>query len=334
MLAAYARNVNPEDPFSALSVGEIDPPAVPEDWTRVAMVAASLNRHDLWSLAGVGLRDDQCPMILGTDAVGRTETGETVLLYPVIADAALDDETLDPKRTLLSEHHPGTLAEYVSVPARNLLPVPQGYSAAEAACLPTAYLTAWRMLTSRGRLPGAPQNGASEQGSSEDGGAVLVQGTGGGVATAAIVLAQSLGARVYATGRSPERREKAAALGAVPIEAGGRLPERVDIVIDSVGEPVMEHSIKSLKPGGRLVICGATGGHLPRIDLRHVFFKQLEILGSTMGTRAELVELLHFCAERQVKPVIDSTHALADAETALRRLASGEAFGKVVVLGS
>jgi NADPH:quinone reductase-like Zn-dependent oxidoreductase len=329
MLAAYARNVNPEDPFSALSVGEIEPPAVPEDWTRVAMVAASLNRHDLWSLAGVGLREDQCPMILGTDAVGRTETGETVLVYPVIADAALDDETLDPGRTLLSEHHPGTLAEHVSVPARNLLPVPQGYGAAEAACLPTAYLTAWRMLTSRGRLPGALKNG-----STEDGGAVLVQGTGGGVATAAIVLAQALGARVYATGRSPERREKAAALGAVPVEAGGRLPERVDIVIDSVGEPVMEHSIKSLKPGGRLVICGATGGHLPQIDLRHVFFKQLEILGSTMGTRAELVELLDFCAERQVKPVIDSTYTLADAETALRRLASGEAFGKVVVLRS
>lgn len=331
MLAAYARNVNPEDPFSALSVGEIEPPAVPEDWTRVAMVAASLNRHDLWSLAGVGLRDDQCPMILGTDAVGRTETGELVLVYPVIADATLDDETLDPKRTLLSEHHPGTLAEHVSVPARNLLPVPQGYSAAEAACLPTAYLTAWRMLTSRGRLPGAPKNGTSHDSPSEDGGAVLVQGTGGGVATAAIVLAQALGARVYATGRSPERREKAAALGAVPVEAGGRLPERVDIVIDSVGEPVMEHSIKSLKPGGRLVICGATGGHLSQIDLRHVFFKQLEILGSTMGTRAELVELLSFCAEHQVKPIIDSTHTLADAEAALRRLASGEAFGKVIV---
>jgi NADPH:quinone reductase-like Zn-dependent oxidoreductase len=317
MLAAYARNVNPDDPFSALSVGEIEPPDVPEDWTRVALVAASLNRHDLWSLAGVGLRADQCPMILGTDAVGRTETGEAVVVYPVIADAALDDETLDPKRTLLSEHHPGTLAEHVAVPVRNLLPVPKGLTVAEAACLPTAYLTAWRMLTSRGRLPAE--------------GAVLVQGTGGGVATAAIVLATALGARVYASGRSPERREKAAELGAMPIEAGGRLPERVDIVIDSVGEPVMEHSIRSLKPGGRLVICGVTGGHAPKIDLRHVFFKQLEILGSTMGTRAELVELLRFCAEREIKPVIDSVYPLADAESALRRLASGEAFGKVVI---
>lgn len=318
MLAAYARNVNPDDPFAALSVGEIEPPAVPEDWTRVALAAASLNHHDLWSLAGVGLRADQCPMILGTDAVGRTENGDEVVVYPVIGDASLADETLDPKRTLLSELHPGTLAEYVSVPERNLLPAPKGWTAAEAACLPTAYLTAWRMLTTRGRLP-------------EEDGAVLVQGTGGGVATAAIVLAKALGARVYATGRSPERREKAAELGAVPIEAGGRLPERVDIVVDSVGEPVMEHSIKSLKPGGRLVICGVTGGHAPRIDLRHVFFKQLEILGSTMGTRDELVELLRFCAEREIKPVIDSTYALADAEQALRRLASGDAFGKVIV---
>ena len=249
MLAAYARNVNPDDPFSALSVGEIERPDVPGDWTRVALGAASLNRHDLWSLAGVGLRAEQCPMILGTDAVGRTDSGEEVVVYPVIADAALEDETLDPKRTLLSEHHPGTLAEYVSVPARNLLPAPQGYTAAEAACLPTAYLTAWRMLTTRGRLPGTASKGAediatrgiasagntsedhaSDSSASADGGVVLVQGTGGGVATAAIVLAKALGARVYATGRSPERREKAAELGAVPIEAGGRLPERVDIV--------------------------------------------------------------------------------------------------------
>lgn len=317
MLAAYARNVNPDDPFSALTVGEIEPPAVPEGWARVALAAASLNRHDLWSLAGVGLRADQCPMILGTDAVGRTGTGDEVVVYPVIADAAFDDESLDPKRTLLSELHPGTLAESVAVPARNLLPGPKGWTAAEAACLPTTYLTAWRMLTTRGRLP--------------DDGAVLVHGTGGGVATAAIVLAKALGARVYATGRSPERREKAAELGAVPIEAGGRLPERVDIVIDSVGEPVMEHSIKSLKPGGRLVICGVTGGHAPRIDLRHVFFKQLEILGSTMGTRDELAEVIRFCAERDLRPVIDSVYPLADAESALRRLASGEAFGKVVI---
>jgi NADPH:quinone reductase-like Zn-dependent oxidoreductase len=317
MLAAYARNVNADDPFSALSVGEIEPPDVPADWTRVALVAASLNRHDLWSLAGVGLRADQCPMILGTDAVGRTENGDEVVVYPVIADDSLADETLDPKRTLLSELHPGALAEYVSVPARNLLPAPKGWTAAEAACLPTTYLTAWRMLTTRGHLPAE--------------GVVLVQGTGGGVATAAIVLAKALGARVYATGRSPERREKAAELGAEPIEAGGRLPERVDIVIDSVGGPVMEHSIKSLKPGGRLVICGATGGHTPEVDLRHVFFKQLEILGSTMGTRAEFIELLQFCVERDVRPVIDSTYPLADAESALRRLASGEAFGKVVV---
>jgi NADPH:quinone reductase-like Zn-dependent oxidoreductase len=317
MLAAYASGVNPEDPFAALSVGEIDPPAVPEGWTRVPLVAASLNHHDLWSLAGVGLRADQCPMILGTDAVGRTENGEEVVIYPVIGDASLADETLDPKRTLLSELYPGTLAESVAVPERNLVHVPKGWTAAEAACLPTAFLTAWRMLTTRGRLPAE--------------GVVLVQGTGGGVATAAIVLAKALGARVYATGRDPERREKAEAIGAIPIEDGGRLPERVDIVIDSVGAPVMAHSIKSLKPGGRLVSCGVTGGPIAEVDMRHVFFKQLEILGSTMGTRDELVEVIRFCAERELKPVIDSTFALADAERALRRLHSGEAFGKVVV---
>ena len=317
MLAAYARNVNPDDPFQALSVGQIDPPPVPAGWTRVSLAAATVNHHDLWSLAGVGLRAEQCPMILGTDAVGRTDAGEEVVVYPVIADADLDDETLDPKRTLLSELHPGTLAETAAVPARNLLPKPAGWSAAEAACLPTAYLTAWRMLTSRGRLPAD--------------GAVLVQGTGGGVATAAIVLAGALGARVYAAGRDPERRERARGLGAEVVEPGARLPERVDLVVDSVGGETVAHSIKSLKPGGRLVTCGVTAGHSPRIDLRHVFFKQLEILGSTMGTRDELASLIAFCEERGVRPVIDSTHALSDAETALRRLASGDAFGKVVV---
>ncbi|WP_026922821.1 zinc-binding dehydrogenase [Glycomyces arizonensis] len=320
MLAAYARNVNPDDPFSALTVGETDPPEVPEDWARISLTAASVNHHELWSLAGVGLRADQCPMILGTDAVGTTADGEEVVVYPVIADPSLDDETLDPKRTLLSEYYPGTLAQTVAVPARNLLPKPKGWSAAEAACLPTAYLTAWRMLTTRGRLP--------------EGGAVLVQGTGGGVATAAIVLAKALGARVYATGRAADRREKAAALGAEAVEAGARLPERVDVVVDSVGEPVMEHSIRSLKPGGRLVICGTTGGHVPKGDLRHVFFRQLEIIGSTMGTRDELAELIAFCEEHDIRPVIDSSHELADVEAALRRLASGEAFGKVVVTAS
>ena len=320
MLAAYARNVNPDDPFSALSVGEIAPPDVPDDWTRVALAAAAVNHHDLWSLAGVGLSAEQCPMVLGTDAVGTTSDGEEVVVYPVIADAKLGDETLDPKRTLLSEHHPGTLAETVAVPARNLLPKPKGWSAAEAACLPTAYLTAWRMLTTRGRL--------------SEGGAVLVQGTGGGVASAAIVLAKAMGARVYATGREADRREKAAAIGAEAVESGARLPERVDVVVDSVGEPVMEHSIKSLKPGGRLVICGATGGSSPNIDLRHVFFKQLEIVGSTMGTRDELAELIAFCEAGDVRPVIDSSHPLADAGAALRRLASGDAFGKVVVTRS
>ncbi|THV31481.1 zinc-binding dehydrogenase [Glycomyces paridis] len=317
MLAAYARTVNPEDPFAALEVGETDAPETPAGWTRVAVVAASLNRHDLWSLAGVGLRADQCPMILGTDAVARTADGDLALVYPVVADAALPDETLDPARTLLSELHPGTLAESVAVPARNLLPLPSGWSADEAACLPTAYLTAWRMLTVRGRA--------------RPGDAVLVQGTGGGVATAAIVLAKALGLRVYATGRSPERRERAEELGAVAVEPGARLPERVDVVVDSVGAPVVEHSIKSLKPGGRLVNCGVTGGHLAEVDLRHVFFRQLEILGSTMGTREELAELVRFCVEQGVRPVVDSVHALADAEAALRRLASGEAFGKVVV---
>jgi NADPH:quinone reductase-like Zn-dependent oxidoreductase len=224
---------------------------------------------------------------------------------------------LDPKRTLLSELHPGALADVVWVPARNLVGKPAELSFTEAACLPTAWLTAYKMLVRKGRV--------------KQGGAVLVQGAGGGVATAAVVLAQALGARVYATSRSAAKREQAAALGATAVEPGARLPERVDVVIETVGAPTIDHSLKSAAPGGRIVVSGSTGGHLAQIDLRRVFFLQLEILGSTMGTRDELAELAGFMAERGIKPVIDSVYPFSAAADAFARLESGEAFGKIVL---
>lgn len=317
MFAAYAATVNAEDPLSALRVGELPDPEIPEGWATVRLTASSLNHHDLWSLKGVGLPVERTPMILGCDGVGVDENGAEVVVHAVIADPDLPDETLDPKRTLLSEVHPGTLAERVSVPRRNLLPLPAGWTAAQAACLPTAWLTAYRMLTTRGRLP--------------EGGSVLVQGAGGGVSTAAILLANAMGARVHVTSRDGAKREKVASLGAQAYEPGARLPERVDVVIETVGAATFDHSVKCAKPGGRIVVSGSTSGHEAVVDLRRVFFLQLEVVGSTMGTRQELADLLELCGRTEVRPVIDSVYPLADAASALRHLAGGDVFGKIVL---
>ncbi len=319
MLAAYAARIEPDDPLSGLEVGDVPEPEVPEGWTTVAVRAAALNHHDLWSLRGVGLSGEQLPMVLGCDAAGIDEDGREVVVHAVIGDPAAGDgdETLDTRRTLLSESHPGTLAERVAVPLGNLVPKPAELSFAEAACLPTAWLTAYRMLVTRGGI--------------EAGSRVLVQGAGGGVATAAIVLARALGATVYATSREETKRGRAAQLGALVFETGARLPERVDVVIETVGAATFDHSMKCLRPGGRLVVSGATSGHQATVDLRRVFFLQLSIVGSTMGTRAELDALLRLCVEQGLRPQIEGEYALADAREAFARLAGGEAFGKVVV---
>jgi NADPH:quinone reductase-like Zn-dependent oxidoreductase len=319
MLAAYAARIDPDDPLAGLEVGEVPEPEAPEGWTTVSVRAAALNHHDLWSLRGVGLSADQLPMVLGADAAGIDEDGREVVVHAVIGDpvAGAGDETLDAKRTLLSELHPGTLAERVAVPRGNLVPKPPELSFAEAACLPTAWLTAYRMLVTRGGI------GAGDR--------VLVQGAGGGVATAAIVLARTLGATVYATSRDEAKRERARELGAVALEPGARLPERVDIVIETVGAATFDHSLKCLRPGGRMVVSGATSGHQVTVDLRRVFFLQTSVIGSTMGTRDELERLLDLCTEEGVRPLIDSEYALADARAAFARLEAGAAFGKIVL---
>jgi NADPH:quinone reductase-like Zn-dependent oxidoreductase len=317
MRAVYAATISPDDPLSGLVVGEIEPPPTPEDWVTVEVRASCLNHHDLWSLRGVGLPAERLPMILGCDAAGIDPDGNEVVIHAVIGDPTAGDETMDPARTLLSEKWPGAMADRVRVPRRNLVPKPAELSFAEAACLPTAWLTAYRMLRVRGRLP--------------EGGSVLVQGAGGGVASAAVVLGVALGARVYATSRDPGKRERIAALGATALEPGARLPERVDVVIETVGAPTFEHSLKCAAPGGRIVVSGATGGHLATVDLRRVLFLQLEILGATMGTRDELSAVLSLCATHGIRPLIDSVYALADARSAFERLAAGDVFGKLVL---
>jgi NADPH:quinone reductase-like Zn-dependent oxidoreductase len=161
---------------------------------------------------------------------------------------------------------------------------------------------------------------------------ILVQGAGGGVATAAIALGRAAGVRVWATSRSEAKRTKAIELGAdQAFESGARLPDRVDAVIETVGEATFGHSLKSVRPGGRVVVCGSTSGPVTPLELQRLFFLQIEVLGSTMGTRTELQQLLAFLVQTGVRPVIDSTLPLADARQGFEKLVAGDIFGKVVL---
>jgi NADPH:quinone reductase-like Zn-dependent oxidoreductase len=318
MLAVYAASIDPQDPMSGLEVGERPDPQAAEGWTTVTVKAASLNHHDLWSLRGVGLGEDSLPMILGCDAAGLDEDGNEVIVHAVIAsDNWRGDETFDPRRSLLSERHQGALAEKVTVPRRNVLPKPPELTFEQAACLPTAWLTAYRMLFTRGKVvPGQT---------------ILVQGASGGVATALTVLASATGARVWVTSRAEEKREQALKLGAdAAFESGARLPERVDAVFETTGKATWGHSIRSLKPGGTLVVSGATTGDAEPAELTRIFFLQLSVVGSTMGTRDELERLMRLCVDRDVRPVIHSTLALADARQGFEAMLAGDVVGKIV----
>ena len=318
MLAAYAKAIDPDDPLSGLVVGDRPEPEPREGWTVVTVKAAALNHHDLWSLRGQGLRSEQLPMILGCDAAGIDESGNEVIVHAVISsDDWRDDETLDPKRSLLSERHQGALAEKVAVPRRNLIAKPAELSFEQATCLPTAWLTAYRMLFARGGVvPGMT---------------VLVQGAGGGVATALTTLGAAAGLRVWVTSRSEEKRAHALALGAdQAFESGARLPERVDAVMETVGQATWSHSMRSLRPGGTLVICGNTSGDASPAELTRVFFLQLSVVGSTMGTRDELQQLVRFCVEKDIRPTIQTTIPLADARDGFQAMHDGDIVGKIV----
>jgi NADPH:quinone reductase-like Zn-dependent oxidoreductase len=319
MFAVTAARFDAENPTAGLDLGEHPEPVVPDGWTTVRVKAASLNHHDVWTLRGVGLPAGRLPMVLGCDAAGVDADGRDVVVHAVIGDPSVagGDETLDPSRTLLSELHNGTFAELVTVPRRNLVPKPEALSFEEAACLPTAYLTAFRMLFDRARIgPGAT---------------VLVQGAGGGVATALIVIGSVAGYRMWVTSRSEAKRARAVELGAdKAFETGTRLPERVDAVMETVGEATWAHSLRSLKPGGTIVISGATSGSMPAADLSRVFFLQLSVIGSTMGTRDELARLLTFCEQSGTRPLIDRTMPLTQARDGFEAMISGDLFGKVV----
>jgi NADPH:quinone reductase-like Zn-dependent oxidoreductase len=319
MFAVYASAFSSEDPLSGLVVGERPDPEPPTGWTTVTVKAASLNHHDLWSLRGVGLRQEALPMILGCDAAGLDEEGNEVVVHAVVSSPGWSgDETLDPKRSLLSERHQGTFADKVAVPRANVVPKPASLSFEEAACLPTAWLTAYRMLFTQGGL--------------KAGDSVLVQGAGGGVATALIALARAGGLKVWATSRDESKRARALELGAHDVfDSNSRLPAKVDAVMETVGRATWSHSIRALRPGGVLVTSGTTSGpQLDDAELTRIFFLQLRVIGSTMGNRSELASLVQLLDATGVRPLIDRTLPLEQAREGFSAMAEGDVFGKIV----
>lgn len=318
MFAAYAARFDADQPLNGLELGERPEPEAPPNWTVIDVRAASVNHHDLFSLRGIGLSEEALPMILGCDAAGVDADGNEVLLYSVIGATGHGVGPRE-RRSILTEKYQGTFAERVAVPQWNVLPKPKALSFEEAACLPTAWLTAYRMLFTHAEV--------------RPGDSVLVQGAGGGVATAAVTLGAAAGLRMFVTSRHEAKRKRALDLGAEgAFESGARLPHRVDAVLETVGAATWSHSLRSLKPGGTVVISGATSGaNPPATELNRIFFLELKVVGSTMGTKEELASLLTFCVTKGVRPVIDTVLPLDQAREGLTKVARGDFFGKVVL---
>lgn len=325
-----------------VAIGERPRPVRRAGEVLVRLRAATLNRVDLYMRdSGAGITHT-LPMIMGLDGAGVIEeldadertlrVGQGVVLHPGIACGRCEfclggDDTLCTSMRLLGEHRDGTFAELVSLPARNVFPMPDGLGFGEAAALGVNHLTAWRMLHGKAQLK--PWE------------TVLIFGIGGGVSLAALQLAKLAGARTIVTSRDPAKLERAMALGAdVGVDGRGDIVKQVmaatagrgvDVVIENVGEAVWSAALKSLVRGGRLVTCGATTGDQPPADIRRIFIRQLQILGSTLGSLGEFRALLGLVARSGLRPVIDGEVALDDVHAGLDRLASGVQFGKIVV---
>lgn len=344
MRAAYAVRMGGEQPLENLEIGERPDPRPGPGEALVRVQAASLNHHDLWTLRGISGAPIELPRVLGCDAagvveaygterpVGTPDPGTEVILYPVVTcgkcPACLGpDETLCREFGMLSDRVDGTLARAVVLPASNVLPKPAYLSPEEAACLGTTYLTAYRMLFTRARV--------------RPGDSILVPGAGGGVATALIQLGKAAGLTIFVTSRDEAKRKAALALGAdYALETGSGVARAiarlsggrgVDAVMETVGEPTWGQSLRALRPGGTIVVAGATGGTNPPADLARVFWRQLGILGSTMGTRDEMLAVLRFVEATQLRPVIDRVYPFPEVGEALARLAAGAQVGKIVI---
>ena len=323
---------------------DLPAPAIVHDTDVLVRVrAAAINHLDLFVVEGLPGIIIRPPWIVGSDGTGTVEqvggavasvsVGDTVVLNPGLSDRTCEycldgEQPLCPKFGVLGEHHPGTIAERIVVPEVNVGRVPADVDPIEAAAMPLATLTAWRMIVTRARVQ------AGEH--------VLVWGIGGGVAIACLQICKLLGAHVTVTSGSDAKLERARALGAddtinhrgvdVGREIRARTAKRgVDVVVDSVGEATWSQSLGALGRRGRLVTCGGTSGPMVTTDVRRLFWNQWSILGSTMGSETEFSAIVQQFAAGRLRPPIDSVHELADARAAYERLASGEQFGKVVI---
>jgi NADPH:quinone reductase-like Zn-dependent oxidoreductase len=308
----------------------------------VRVRAAALNRLDLFVVGGLPGLPSEFPHILGSDGAGVVEQaaahtgfqpGDRVLINPGVscghcAYCEAGEQPLCVEFGVLGEHRPGTFAEFVVVPAGNLVPVPEGMRWPEAAAFPLATLTAWRMLITRARL--------------EPGETVLIWGIGSGVSLAGLRIAKLTGARAIVTSASARKLERARALGAdvtlnhttqdIAREVRSLTGKRgVEVVLDSVGEATWERSLRCLGRGGRLVTCGATTGPFCVTDVRKLFWYQWTILGSTMGTHEEFRTITAHAAQGRLWPEVDRVFPLAEAPAALRYLAESGQLGKVVL---
>ena len=281
---------------------------------------ASLNRHDLFTLRGMSGHPEgiNYPIILGNDAAGTLDDGTPVVVYPLMgSDNWRGDETLDPQWHIPSEFIHGTFADYVVVPRRNAIPLPESLSALHASVLGTAWLTAYRALFTKSGL--------------RAGETVLIQGATGGMATALIQLARVAGFEVWVTSRSEDGRARAEALGAHRSFASNEpLPRKVPAVIDNVGSASWSHSMASLSRGGTLVTLGGTTGFEAALNLLTVFADQLTITGSIMGTLEDMENMVRLIARAEIEPEIGSVLPMERAEEGFRAMWEGRTRGKTV----
>ena len=310
---------------------------------RIRMRAAALNHLDLFLLNGLPGVSITAPWVLGADGTGVVEAlgaevtsvavGDTVVINPGLSDRTCDyclagEQPLCPRFGILGEHFPGTMAEYVVVPATNVLRIPADADPAQAAAFTLATLTAYRMLVTRARLV------AGER--------ILIWGIGGGVAIACLQLARLIGAHVTVTSGSDAKLARARELGADDtinhrgVDVGREIRTRtgkkgVDVVVDSVGEATWAQSLGALGRAGRLVTCGGTSGPMLTTDVRKLFWNQWSILGSTMGNDAEFAAIVELFSAGQLRPPVDRVYPLSEGRAAFERLQAGAQFGKIVL---
>lgn len=326
-----------------LQIMDLPKPQVGPDDVLIRVKAVALNHLDLWVRNGMPSLKLPLPHIPGSDIAGIVEqvgpnvrgvaVGQHVTVNPGLACGHCDyclggEQSLCPEFKILGEHVTGGAAEFAAVPAVNVLAIPDNYPFEQAAAAPLVFLTAWRALISRARV--------------REGEDVLILGAGGGVASAGIQIAKKAGARVFATSSSQDKLEKASALGAdVLINYKTHEWDReiwkytnkrgVDVILDSIGEATWSKSVRSLAKGGRLVTIGATSGPNPTEEIRQIFWKQIEIIGSTMSNQREFREVMALVISGQFKPPLDVVWPLERAQEAHARLEKGEQFGKIVL---